>query len=115
MLSVSRHVLAAGAFFAVAAAYAFPPAQAPRALDLNGEWRLQAATSADKPPQSGGWRTLRVPGQAPGDLSSVWLEREFRTPADWAGLRFLLRCELLEQPATVFRPESFSRRAMRLT
>jgi beta-galactosidase len=83
-------------------AFAFPPAQTPRSVDLNGAWRLQAAKSVDAAPAADGWQPMNLPGQAPGDLSAIWIERELETPAAWAGSRWVLRCELLEQPATVF-------------
>jgi len=88
-------------------------------LDLNGQWRVQPATSPDigPLPQSENWGSLTLPGQAeqwqpgqgplwadadPRRQSAIWLERSIEIPGARSHHRAFLRCELLEQAATLF-------------
>ena len=82
--------------------HALPPAEPSHAVELSGAWHVQAATVPDALPAPAGWTPLSLPGQAPGAMPAAWLEREFAVPAAWTGARFILRCELLEQAASVW-------------
>jgi len=90
-----------------------------RSLDLNGGWRVQPATSPEVQPlpQPENWGNLTLPGQVeqwqPGEgplwakadprtQFAIWLERSIEIPSAWSHHRVFLRCELLEQAATVF-------------
>ena len=84
-----------------ARALAFPPADARRSVDLNGEWRVQKASNVETGPATEGWGKMKVPGRAPGE-ASVWVERDLETPKDWGNARWILRSEMIEQAATVF-------------
>jgi len=88
--------------FLAATASAFPPAQAPRSVGLDGEWRMQRAIAVTNAPAAERWNKFTVPGKAPGQLRAMWIERDIETPAGWAGSQWVLRSEMLEQPATVF-------------
>ena len=92
-----------------ARALAFPPADARRSVDLNGEWRVQKASNVETGPATEGWGKMKVPGRAPGE-ASVWVERDLETPKDWGNARWILRSEMIEQAATVFIDGGFTAR-----
>jgi beta-galactosidase len=117
---ISLTMICLGAFAHLAIAE--PPPSVTRAgmsLDLSGRWRVQPAVSPDAQPLPGpeNWGSLTLPGQIeqwqpgqgplwanadPHKQSALWLERAVAIPRTWSERRILLRCELLEQAATVF-------------